>query len=158
MSKLNFLKHGDKAPVFTAVDQNGDKIGTDDFVGKKWILYFYPKDQTPGCINQACNLRDNYSLLLGRGIQVVGVSADSQKSHVNFREKQQIPFPLIADEDKSVIKAYGVWGEKKFMGRVFDGIHRTTFLINEKNTIVSIIKKPNTKAHAEEILKLFSLD
>lgn len=155
MSKLKFLKIGDKAPSFSAIDENGNTIKSSDFNGKKWVIYFYPKDQTPGCIAQACNIRDNYSILLSKNIQIIGVSADNQKSHLNFIEKQQIPFPLISDEDLTVIKAFGVWGEKKFMGKIYDGIHRTTFLINEENIIVGIIDKPKTKAHVEEILELF---
>jgi len=155
MSKLKFLKTGDRAPLFIGKDQNGTNIDSASFNGKKWVIYFYPKDQTPGCIAQACNIRDNYSILLEKGIQIIGVSADSSKSHLNFIEKQQIPFPLIADEDLTVIKAFGVWGEKKFMGKTYDGIHRTTFLINEEGNIVGIIDKPKTKAHVEEILELF---
>jgi len=156
MSELKFLKIGDQAPMFTSLDQNGTKIASSDFKGKKWVLYFYPKDQTPGCIAQACNIRDNYQLLKDHNISIIGASSDSQKSHLNFMEKQQIPFPLIADEDLSVIKAYGVWGEKKFMGKIYDGIHRTTFMMDEKNTIIGIINKPKTKAHAEEILEFFT--
>ena len=155
MSKLKYLKVGDKAPSFSAKDENGNTINSTDFNGKKWVIYFYPKDQTPGCIAQACNIRDNYSILLSKDIQIIGVSADNQKSHLNFIEKQQIPFPLIADEDLTVIKTFGVWGEKKFMGKIYDGIHRTTFLINEEEIIVGIIDKPKTKAHVEEILELF---
>ncbi len=158
MSKLKFLKVGDLAPIFSAKDQDGNTIDSTKFNGKKWVIYFYPKDQTPGCIAQACSIRDNYSLLLKEGISIIGVSADNQKSHLNFIEKQQIPFPLIADEDKKVIEAFGVWGEKKFMGKIYDGIHRTTFLINEEGIIVGIIDKPNTKAHAEEILELFKIN
>jgi peroxiredoxin Q/BCP len=158
MSKLKFLKVGDLAPIFSAKDQDGNTIDSSKFNGKKWVIYFYPKDQTPGCIAQACSIRDNYSLLLNEGISIIGVSADNQKSHLNFIEKQQIPFPLIADEDKKVIEAFGVWGEKKFMGKIYDGIHRTTFLINEEGIIVGIIDKPNTKAHAEEILELFKIN
>jgi peroxiredoxin Q/BCP len=158
MSKLKFLKVGDLAPIFSAKDQDGNTIDSSKFNGKKWVIYFYPKDQTPGCIAQACSIRDNYSLLLKEGISIIGVSADNQKSHLNFIEKQQIPFPLIADEDKKVIEAFGVWGEKKFMGKIYDGIHRTTFLINEEGIIVGIIDKPNTKAHAEEILELFKIN
>ena len=149
------LKVGDKVPSFSAKDENGNTINSSDFKGKKWVIYFYPKDQTPGCIAQACNIRDNYSILLTKDIQIIGVSADNQKSHLNFIEKQQIPFPLIADEDLTVIKTFGVWGEKKFMGKIYDGIHRTTFLINEEEIIVGIIDKPKTKAHVEEILELF---
>ena len=155
MSKLKFLKVGDIAPHFECKDQNGNVINSNNFDGKKWVIYFYPKDQTPGCINQACNSRDNYTELLEQGIQIIGVSADSEKSHLNFIEKQQIPFPLLADESKEVIQAFGVWGTKKFMGKTYDGIHRTTFLINEKGIIVAIIDKPKTKAHVEEILENF---
>ena len=155
MSGLKFLKVGDQAPSFTALDQDGNTIKSDNFKGKKWVIYFYPKDQTPGCIAQACNIRDNYQTLLYKNISIIGVSADSQKSHLNFIAKQQIPFPLIADEDKSVIRAFGVWGEKKFMGKIYDGIHRTTFLIDENNIIQGIIEKPKTKAHVEEILEVF---
>ena len=155
MSSLKFLKIGDKAPRFEGRDQNGKKIASSDFDEKKWVIYFYPKDQTPGCITQACNIRDNYNELLKQGIQIIGVSADTSKSHLNFIEKQNIPFPLIADEEKEIIKAFGVWGEKKFMGKIYDGIHRTTFLINVEGIIIGIIDKPKTKAHAEEILDLF---
>ena len=155
MSNLKFLKVGDKAPRFEAKDQNGINVSSNTLEGKKWVIYFYPKDQTPGCIAQACNIRDNYSELLNQGIKIIGVSADSEKSHLNFIEKQQIPFSLISDEEKEIIKAFGVWGEKKFMGKTYDGIHRTTFLINELGTIVAIIDKPKTTAHAEEILELF---
>ncbi len=155
MSNLKFLKVGDKAPRFEAKDQNGINVSSNTLEGKKWVIYFYPKDQTPGCIAQACNIRDNYSELLNQGIKIIGVSADSEKSHLNFIEKQQIPFSLISDEEKEIIKAFGVWGEKKFMGKTYDGIHRTTFLINELGTIAAIIDKPKTTAHAEEILELF---
>ena len=155
MSNLKFLMVGDKAPSVEAKDQNGINVSSNTLEGKKWVIYFYPKDQTPGCIAQACNIRDNYSELLNQGIKIIGVSADSEKSHLNFIEKQQIPFSLISDEEKEIIKAFGVWGEKKFMGKTYDGIHRTTFLINELGTIVAIIDKPKTTAHAEEILELF---
>jgi len=155
MSNLKFLKVGDKAPRFEAKDQNGINVSSNTLEGKKWVIYFYPKDQTPGCIAQACNIRDNYSELVHQGIKIIGISADSEKSHLNFIEKQQIPFSLISDEEKEIIKAFGVWGEKKFMGKTYDGIHRTTFLINELGTIVAIIDKPKTTAHAEEILELF---
>jgi thioredoxin-dependent peroxiredoxin len=155
MSGLKFLKVGDQAPSFTSLDQDGKIISSENFKGKKWVIYFYPKDQTPGCIAQACNIRDNYQLLLDKGIEIIGVSGDNQKSHLNFISKQSIPFPLVADEDLSVIKAFGVWGEKKFMGKIYDGIHRTTFLIDENNIIQGIIDKPKTKAHVEEILEIF---
>jgi peroxiredoxin Q/BCP len=155
MGNLKFLKVGDKAPRFEAKDQNGKIVSSSDFDGKNWVVYFYPKDQTPGCIAQACNIRDNYAVLMQKGIEIVGVSADSEKSHLNFIEKQNIPFPLIADEEKEVIRAFGVWGEKKFMGKVYDGIHRTTFMINCEGVIIGILDKPKTKAHAEEILEFY---
>jgi peroxiredoxin Q/BCP len=155
MGNLKFLKVGDKAPQFEAKDQNGKIISSSEFEGKNWVIYFYPKDQTPGCIAQACNIRDNYTVLMQKGIQIIGVSADSAKSHLNFIEKQNIPFPLIADEEKEVIRAFGVWGEKKFMGKIYDGIHRTTFMINREGVIIGILDKPKTKAHAEEILEFY---
>lgn len=152
---MKHLKVGDKAPVFTGTDQNGKTISMNDFKGKKLAVYFYPKDNTPGCTVQACNLRDNYEDLLKNGIQVVGISADSVSSHQKFIDKFTLPFPLIADEDKKVIEQFGVWGPKKFMGKEYDGIHRTTFLIDEDQTIVGIVDKPKTKEHAEEILEIF---
>lgn len=153
---MKHLKVGDKAPVFTATDQNGKTINLGDFKGKKLVVYFYPKDNTPGCTAQACNLRDNYSDLLKNGIQIVGVSADSASSHQKFIDKFSLPFPLITDENRELIEQFGVWGPKKFMGKEYDGIHRTTFLINEDQTIVGIIDKPKTKEHAEEILEIFN--
>lgn len=152
---MKHLKIGDVAPIFSGQDQNEQTISLDNYKGKKIVLYFYPKDDTPGCTAQACNLRDNHEDLLKSGIQVVGVSADSIRSHVKFTEKYHLPFPLIADENKEIIQQYGVWGEKKFMGKVYDGIHRTTFLINEEGMIVGIIDQPNTKNHTEEILTIF---
>ena len=149
------LEAGDKMPDFKGVDQNQNVISSKDYKGKKLIIYFYPKDNTPGCTTQACNLRDNYDLLLDEGFSIIGVSADSIKSHKKFEEKFDLPFPLIADEDKDVINKFGVWGAKKFMGRSFDGIHRTTFLIDEKGFIKHIINKPDTKNHAEQILELW---
>ncbi len=152
---MTTLKKGDKAPQFSGKDQHGNSISLTDFKGKKLAIYFYPKDMTPGCTTQACNLRDNYSALDKAGISIVGVSADDAGRHQKFIEKYNLPFPLIADEDKSVINAFGVWGPKKFMGKEYDGIHRTTFLINEKGEVHDIIAKPKTKAHAEEILELY---
>ncbi len=152
---MKHLKIGDAAPSFSAKDQNGNLISSEGFKGKKLVIYFYPKDMTPGCTNQACNLRDNYQVLQDKGIQILGVSADDEKRHQKFIDKYDLPFPLLADTDHEVIKAFGVWGEKKFMGKVYDGIHRTTFLINEDGNIHSIIEKPKVKAHAEEILELF---
>jgi len=152
---MTTLKKGDKAPQFSGKDQHGNSISLADFKGKKLAIYFYPKDMTPGCTTQACNLRDNYSALDKAGISIVGVSADDAVRHQKFIEKYDLPFPLIADEDKSVIRLFGVWGPKKFMGKEYDGIHRTTFLIDEKGEIHDVITKPKTKAHAEEILELY---
>jgi peroxiredoxin Q/BCP len=152
---MKHLKVNDSAPVFSGTDQHGNTLSLSDFKGKKVALYFYPKDNTPGCTAQACSIRDHQSDLLSKGIAVVGVSADSVKSHSKFTEKFGLPFPLLADENHEILQQYGVWGPKKFMGREFDGIHRTTFLIDESQTIVGILDKPNTKAHAEEILSFF---
>jgi peroxiredoxin Q/BCP len=149
---MTHLKEGDKAPSFTAIDQNGQTISLKDFKGKKVVLYFYPKDDTPGCTAQACNLRDNYSELIKKGIQVIGVSTDSVKSHKKFEQKYELPFPLVADEDKKIVDSYHVWGQKKFMGREYMGTNRTTFLIDEEGIIKKIIDKPDTKNHTEEIL------
>jgi len=150
---MKHLKVGDTAPVFTATDQNGKTISLNDFKGKKLAIYFYPKDNTPGCTVQACNLRDNYKLLTDNGIQILGVSADSIASHQKFIDKFTLPFPLIADEDKKVIETFGVWGPKKFMGKEYDGIHRTTFVIDENGIIEEVISDVKTKAHAAQILK-----
>lgn len=146
------IKKGDIAPDFDGVDQNGNSVSLKDFKGKKIALYFYPKDNTPGCTAQACNLKDNYDLLLKKGIQVIGVSTDNVASHKKFETKYALPFPLIADPDKIIVNQYGVWGEKKFMGRTFDGTHRTTFLIDEKGIVADVITKPKTKEHSEQIL------
>ena len=154
---MKHLKIGDHAPNFSGIDQN-DKITTLlDFKGKKLAIYFYPKDNTPGCTVQACNLRDNYEGLEKAGIQILGISADSIVSHQKFADKFSLPFPLIADEDRTIIDLFGVWGPKKFMGKEYDGIHRTTFLINENQQIVGIIEKPKTKDHATEILEIFNV-
>ena len=147
------LKAGDPAPDFTAVDQYGNEVKLSDFAGRKLILFFYPKDNTPGCTAEACNLRDNHDLLNKEGYEVLGVSADSEKSHRKFTDNYELPFRLIPDRDKVIIRAYGVWGPKKFMGRVFDGIIRTTFLIDEKGIIENIITKVKTKDHAAQILE-----
>jgi peroxiredoxin Q/BCP len=151
------LKIGDTIPAFVSEDQNGNQIDSKNLVGKKLVVYFYPKDNTPGCTAQACNIRDNYEQLLAYNIQIIGISADSLKSHQSFTTKYELPFPLLLDEDKKVIEAFGVWGTKKFMGKVYDGIHRTTFLFNEEGKVVSVIEKPNTKNHTEEILKEFGI-
>ena len=147
------LKEGDKAPAFKSKDQNGKPISLAGFKGSKVVLYFYPEDDTPTCTIQACNIRDNYSLLTKKGIIVLGVSPDDEKKHKKFEEKFSLPFTLVADPDKKIIDKYGVWGEKNLYGRNYMGLHRTTFLINERGVIKKIFKKPRNKAHTQEILK-----
>lgn len=147
------LVTGDKAPQFKSLDENGDSISLNDFKGKKVILYFYPKDMTPGCTVESCNLRDSYAELTKKGFDVIGVSADSAERHLKFIAKHELPFHLIADEEKEVINAYGVWGPKKFMGKEYDGIHRTTFIIDENGIIEAVIKKVKTKDHTNQILE-----
>ena len=149
------LQPGDKAPAFTATDQNGDKIALSDYKGKKVVLFFYPKDNTPTCTNEACNIRDNYALLKKHGIVVLGISIDDEKSHKKFEQKHHLPFSLVADPDQKIVEAYGVWGLKKFMGREFMGTHRTTFLINEKGIIDHIIEKVVSKDHTAQILDMW---
>lgn len=149
------IKEGMKAPSFEGVDQDGNKIRFENFAGKKIVLYFYPKDNTPGCTAEACNLRDNYQSMLKKGFTVIGVSADSEKSHKAFAEKYALPFPIIADPSKKILNDYGVWGEKKLYGRSFLGISRTTFIIDEKGIIEKIISKVDTKNHSEQIFKMF---
>jgi len=149
---MTTLKIGDKAPNFTSVDEKGNTVKLQDYEGKKLVLFFYPKASTPGCTAEACDLRDNYQSFLAKGYAVLGVSADSAKRQQNFITKNELPFPLLADEDKTVISAFGVWGPKKFMGREYDGIHRTTFVIDEKGIIEDVISKVKTKEHAKQIL------
>lgn len=149
------LKVGDPAPAFEGTDQNGNKISLADFSGKKLILYFYPKDNTPGCTAEACSLRDGRDQLRKMGFEVVGVSPDSAKSHQGFIEKQGLNFTLIADTDKSIATAYGVWGEKKFMGRTYMGILRTTFVIDGNGVIEKIFDKVRTKDHFEQIIEAY---
>ena len=146
------LAVGDKAPNFTSVDQDNNPISLSDFTGKKVVLYFYPKDNTPGCTAQSCNLRDNYAALIKAGYVVLGVSIDTVKKHQNFIEKYDLPFPLIADTSQEVVNLFGVWQEKKMYGRKFMGIVRTTFVIDEKGTISEIISKVDTKNHTSQIL------
>ena len=147
------LKIGDKAPYFEGVNQDGITITSNDFLNKKLVLYFYPKDSTPGCTAEACDLRDNYEKFISLGYQVVGVSKDSEASHRKFIEKYSLPFPLISDKDTTIQQAYGAWGLKKFMGREYMGTLRKTFVIDEQGVIEDIIEKVNTKNHTSQILK-----
>jgi len=147
------LKIGDIAPAINSVNQNSEIITLEQFKGKKIVLYFYPKDMTPGCTAQSCNLRDNYQSLLDAGYIVLGCSADSPQKHIKFIEKYDLPFPLISDEDKKVVEDYGVWGLKKFMGKEYMGISRTTFIIDENGVIEDIIEKVKTKEHTTQIIK-----
>ncbi|WP_086476850.1 MULTISPECIES: thioredoxin-dependent thiol peroxidase [Arenibacter] len=150
---MNTLKVGDKVPSFSATDQDGNTIKLSDYEGKKLLVFFYPKASTPGCTAQACNLRDNYAELQAQGYELLGVSADSQKRQTNFKNKYEFPFPLLADEDHSVLNIFGVWGPKQFMGRKYDGIHRMTFLIDEQGVVTKVIDKVKTKDHAAQILE-----
>jgi len=154
---MSELVEGNDAPNFEGKDQNGNSIKLLDFKGKKLVLFFYPKDNTPGCTMEACNLRDNYDLLLEKGYAIIGVSADSETRHQNFINKYELPFPLIADTEKEILKAYGCWGPKKFMGRSYIGIHRKTFII-ENNKIVKVFEKVKTKAHTQQILEVMEVN
>ena len=149
---MKTLEAGDQVPDFTAKDQEGRDISLSDYKGKKLVVFFYPKANTPGCTAEACNLRDHYAELQDAGYELLGVSADSQKKQANFRDKFEFPFPLLADEDHTVINTFGVWGPKKFMGREYDGIHRKTFIIDEKGMVSRVIDKVKTKDHAAQIL------
>jgi len=148
---MSKLKEGEMAPAIDAVDQNGEKITLEEFRGKKVVLYFYPKDNTPGCNAEACNLRDNHSQFLEQGFEIIGVSADSEKSHQKFISKFELPFRLISDIDKKVLKDYGAWGEKKLYGKSYMGILRKTFVINEDGYVEKIIEKVETKEHSKQI-------
>ncbi|MDA8847764.1 thioredoxin-dependent thiol peroxidase [Flavobacteriaceae bacterium] len=150
---MTSLQIGDTAPKFQSLDEAGNSISLADYKGKKLVLFFYPKASTPGCTLEACNLSENYSRFTSLGYDVLGVSADSAKRQSNFKEKYGFPYPLLADEDKSVINAFGVWGPKKFMGKEYDGIHRTTFVIDAYGIIEDIIVKVKTKEHTSQILK-----
>ncbi|MEO8884421.1 MAG: thioredoxin-dependent thiol peroxidase [Mucilaginibacter sp.] len=151
---MTTLKQGDKAPNFTAKDQNGKTVSLTDFKGKTVILYFYPKDDTPGCTAEACDFRDNYQSLLSKGFEVIGVSTDDEKSHKKFESKYNLPFPLIADEDKKIVEAYGVWGEKNMYGKTYMGTMRTTFIINADGYIQKVIDKVDTKASSQQVLNV----
>jgi len=150
---MSQLKEGMKAPDFQGIDQDGKTVRLNDFKGKKTVLYFYPKDNTPGCTAEACNLRDNYNELIKNGFAIVGVSADSEKSHKGFAGKFSLPFPLIADTSKKIISDYGIWKEKSLYGKTFLGIARTTVIIDENGIIEKIISKVDTKNHTEQIFK-----
>lgn len=151
---MSNLKIGDVAPNFIVNNQSDKTVELSQFKGKKLVIYFYPKDNTPGCTTQACNLRDNYSDFSEKGYEILGVSADSKDRHQKFIAKQKLPFDLLADEDKTMLSAYGVWGPKKFMGKEYDGIHRTTFVLDENHIITNIIRKVKTKDHANQILEV----
>ena len=154
---MKHLKEGDQAPAFSGNDQNGKNVSLASLKGKKVVLYFYPEDDTPTCTVQACNLRDNNSLLKQNGFVVIGVSPDDEKSHLKFEEKFNLPFTLIADPSHKIIDDYGVWGEKNLYGRKYMGLHRTTFLIDEKGIIRKIFLKPRSKQHAEDIIKAWGV-
>lgn len=147
------LKKGDKAPSFKALDQDGNLHQLEDYKGRKLVVFFYPKANTPGCTAEACDLRDHFNDFKSANYALLGVSADSAKAQLNFKNKYEFPFSLLADEDHAVIKAFGVWGPKIFMGKTYDGIHRTTFVIDENGIIEDVITNVKTKVHASQILK-----
>ncbi|MDT8347355.1 MAG: thioredoxin-dependent thiol peroxidase [Flavobacteriaceae bacterium] len=149
---MKTLKPGDLVPNFESVNQEGKQIKFEDLKGEKLVVFFYPRANTPGCTAEACNLRDNYKALQDKGYTLLGVSADSPTKQANFKNKYDLPFDLLADEKKEVLNAFGVWGPKKFMGKTFDGIHRTTFIINEAGKVEEVISKVKTKDHAAQIL------
>lgn len=154
---MTTLEKGSPAPDFSGTDESGDTISLNDYKGKKLALYFYPRDMTPTCTTQACNFRDNIETLNAHNIKVLGVNDDPAKKHQKFIDKHELPFPLIADTDRDILKAYGVWGPKKFMGKVFDGTHRTTFLIDEEGTIIDVIEKVKAKEHTQQVLDGFGI-
>ncbi len=152
---MTMLKEGDKAPQFTSRDQNGNEVKLSDYAGKRVVLYFYPKDDTPGCTKEACSFRDADDVYNKKGIKVFGVSTDSEKSHQKFISKFQLPFDLLADTDKDIVEKYGVWGEKSMYGKKYMGTFRKTFLIDEKGKIAKIFDKVNVSEHADEVLEAF---
>lgn len=154
---MTTLKKGDRAPVFSGLNQNGEKIGLSNFRGKKLILYFYPKDNTPGCTAESCNLNDNYQFWLSKGYEVVGISPDSVASHKKFASRFQFGFNLIADTGTEILNAYGVWGEKSMYGRNYMGVFRTTFVINEEGIIDDVFEKVDTKNHTDQIVKALEI-
>ncbi|MBU3681843.1 MAG: thioredoxin-dependent thiol peroxidase [Flavobacterium sp.] len=149
---MTTLKKGDQAPQFSGLDQDGKSHSLADYAGKKLVVFFYPKANTPGCTAEACDLRDNFARFEAQNYALLGVSADNAKAQANFKNKFEFPFPLLADEDKSVIQAFGVWGPKKFMGKEYDGIHRTTFVIDEQGILLDVITDVKTKTHASQLL------
>jgi len=149
-------KEGTNAPAFKTTNANGEDVSLKDLRGQKVVLYFYPKDDTPGCTKEACSFRDAFSKFKKRGITILGVSPDSEKSHQKFATKYELPFTLLADKDHAIADAYGVWGEKKFMGRTYMGVHRKTFLIDEKGKLKKIFEKVKPEDHAEEVLEAFA--
>lgn len=149
---MNTLQVGDKVPNFISSDQNGNTVGLSDYIGKKLVVFFYPAASTPTCTVEACNLRDHYKELKDAGYEILGVSKDTARKQKNFSDKYEFPFPLLADTDREVIEAFGVWGPKKFMGRSYDGIHRKTFVINEEGIVSKVIDKVKSKEHASQIL------
>lgn len=153
---MSVLKEGDLAPAINARDENGEMITLEEYRGKKVVLYFYPKDNTPGCTAEACDLRDNYSQFIEKGFEIIGVSADSEKSHSKFKTKYELPFRLISDVDRKVLQDYGTWGEKKMYGKSFLGIIRRTFIINEEGYVEKIIEKVKTKEHSKQIFEELS--
>ncbi len=155
---MSYLEKGTQAPDFKGIDHNGNSITLRDFKGKPLIIYFYPKDNTSGCTNEACNLRDNYNFWIENGYQIIGVSPDSVASHKKFIEKYNLPFPLISDPDKNIIKLYGAWGLKKLYGREYEGLLRTTYVIDKNGTIIEVFKKVKTKEHTEQIVKTLNIN
>ncbi|NQU55489.1 MAG: thioredoxin-dependent thiol peroxidase [Bacteroidetes bacterium] len=154
---MSNLKKGDNAPLFEGVNQNGEKIGLTDFKGKKLILYFYPKDNTPGCTAESCDLNENYEMWLEKGFEVVGVSPDNEKSHLKFIDKFGLKFNLIADTEKEILQAYGAWGEKSMYGKKYMGVIRTTFIIDENGVIEEVFEKVKTKEHTNQIIKALNI-
>jgi len=154
---MAILEEGQKAPAFKGLDQNGNTVSLADYKGKKLVLFFYPEDDTPTCTIQACNIRDNFSALKKEGIHIIGISPDEAKKHKKFEAKYQLPFTMIADKDHAIIDKFGVWGEKQLYGRKYMGLHRTTFLINEKGIIKKVFLRPKNKQHAEEIMQAWEL-
>ena len=151
------LQQSDTAPAFSTTDQDGNKVSLKDFKGSKVVLYFYPKDNTPTCTDEACNLRDNFAALKAKGVIVLGVSPDDEKSHKKFEAKYSLPFPLLVDTEMKILNAYGVWAEKSMYGRTYMGVVRTTFLINEKGKIDHVIEKVKSKEHSKQIIELWGI-